>query len=131
MKIGGGATNSEYNLQTTIAVTALILCYFFLGSAFGSDMLPDRDAQPIARTPPEYPWDCISSASLKETVFLEFDVTPEGETANIRVTDTTNVCFNSAAIYSVARWRYQQKFIDGEAQWRRGVQTEVIFELSE
>ena len=46
----------------------------------GSGFNPDRDAQPLVRIPPQYPERCQTRAGAKETVFLQFDVTPDGTT---------------------------------------------------
>ncbi len=97
----------------------------------GAGFNPDRDAQPLVRIPPQYPERCMSRAANQETVFVEFDVTPDGTTTNVRVVDSTNSCLNRAATRSVERWKYQPKIVDNEAQWRRGVQTAITFELAE
>ncbi|MHA7872662.1 MAG: energy transducer TonB [Hyphococcus sp.] len=97
----------------------------------GSGFNPDRDAQPLVRIPPQYPDRCQGRAGGRESVVLQFDVTPDGQTTNIEVVDTTNSCFNSAARRSVERWKYQPKIVDNEAQWRRGVVTQISFELAE
>ena len=97
----------------------------------GSGFNPDRDAQPLVRIPPNYPERCMSRAKPKETVLLQFDVTPDGQTTNIQVVDSTNSCLNRAAARSVERWKYQPKIEENEAKWRRGVQTAVTFELVE
>jgi len=95
----------------------------------GSGFNPDRDAQPLVRIPPQYPDRCQTRAGERETVVVEFDVTPDGTTTNIRVIDSTNSCFNREAIRSVERWKYQPKIVDNEPQWRRGVQQNIAFEL--
>lgn len=97
----------------------------------GTGFNPDRDAQPLVRIPPQYPERCMTRAAAKETVFVEFDVTPDGTTTNIRVVDSTNSCLNSAATKSVERWKYQPKIVENKAEWRRGVQTAITFELAE
>lgn len=97
----------------------------------GTGFNPDRDAQPLVRIPPQYPERCMSRADARETVFVEFDVTPEGTTTNIRAVESTNSCLNRAATRSVERWKYQPKIVDNEPQWRRGVQTSIAFELAE
>ena len=99
--------------------------------SIGTGFNPDRDAQPLVRIPPQYPERCMSRAGAKETVFVEFDVTPDGTTTNIRVVETTNSCLNSAATKSVERWKYQPKIVENKAEWRRGVQTAITFELAE
>lgn len=95
----------------------------------GTGFNPDRDAQPLVRIPPQYPERCMARAAARETVVVEFDVTPDGTTTNARVVDSTNSCLNSAATRSVERWKYQPKIVDNAPQWRRGVQTAVTFEL--
>jgi protein TonB len=97
----------------------------------GSGFNPDRDAQPLVRIPPQYPERCQSRAGTEERVLLEFDVTPDGTTTNIKIVDSTNSCFNREASRSVERWKYQPKIVDQEPQWRRGVQTTVVFQLEE
>ena len=97
----------------------------------GTGFNPDRDAQPLVRIPPQYPERCMSRAKTTETVFVEFDVTPEGTVTNVRVVDTSNSCLNRAAIRSVERWKYQPKIENNEALWRRGVQTQITFQLAE
>ncbi|MBI1391856.1 MAG: TonB family protein [Alphaproteobacteria bacterium] len=97
----------------------------------GTGFNPDRDAQPLVRIPPQYPERCMGRAQASETVFVEFDVTPDGTVTNVRVIDSTNSCLNSAAVRSVERWKYQPKIVDNEAQSRRGVQTAITFQLAE
>mgnify|MGYP003700271429 FL=1 len=97
----------------------------------GSGFNPDRDAQPLVRIPPQFPDRCQSRASSEERVVLQFDVTPDGQTTNIQAVDSTNSCFNRAAIRSVERWKYQPKIVDNQAQPRRGVQTVIVFQLAE
>lgn len=95
----------------------------------GAGFNPDRDAQPLVRIPPQYPDRCQQRAAAEEHVVVTFDVTPEGAVVNARVLDSTNTCFHSAAIRSVERWKYQPKIVDGKAQPRRGVQTQITFQL--
>ncbi len=97
----------------------------------GTGFNPDRDAQPLVRIPPQYPERCQSRADADESVTVEFDVTPEGQTTNIKVVNSSNSCFNRSATRSVERWKYQPKVVDNVVQWRRGVQTVVRFQLAE
>lgn len=97
----------------------------------GSGFNPDRDAQPLVRIPPQFPDRCQGRASSEERVLLQFDVTPEGTTTNIEVIDSTNSCFNRSASRSVERWKYQPKIVDQKAEWRRGVQQVITFQLGE
>ncbi len=97
----------------------------------GTGFDPDRDAQPLVRIPPQYPTQCIDRARDVETVMVEFDVTPEGNVVDPRVLNTTNPCFNRAAMRAVQRWRYNPRVVDGTAQARIGVRTAIDFNLEE
>lgn len=97
----------------------------------GSGFNPDRDAQPLVRIPPQYPERCMGRAAAKESVLVQFDVTPDGQTTNITTVESSNSCLNRAAERSVERWKYQPKIVDNTAEWRRGVQTVITFELSD
>lgn len=97
----------------------------------GTGFNPDRDAQPLVRIEPQYPDRCQGRAGSEEIVVVEFDVDPQGQTANARVVDTTNSCLNRAATRAVGRWKYQPKIVDNKAEWRRGVQTQFRFRLAE
>ncbi len=97
----------------------------------GSGFNPDRDAQPLVRIQDPYPERCQSRAGEEERVVVQFDVTPDGQTTNIEVVDSTNSCFNRTVVRSVSRWKYQPKIVDNQAQWRRGVQTVLVYQLTE
>ncbi len=97
----------------------------------GSGFNPDRDAQPLVRIPPQYPQRCQRAAGPLETVVVEFNVTPEGNVINPTVINTSNACFNRAAMRAVTRWRYQPRVVDGVAQPRFGVRTAIDFRMEE
>jgi protein TonB len=99
--------------------------------SIGSGFNPDRDAQPLVRIPPQYPERCMTRAKASESVMVQFDVTPDGQTTNIQTVESSNSCLNRAAERSVERWKYQPKIVDNTPEWRRGVQTVVRFELSD
>lgn len=95
----------------------------------GTGFNPDRDAQPLVRIPPQYPDRCQTRAKAAESVTLEFDVNPEGNVVNPRVVNSTNSCFDRAAMRSVERWRYAPRIEDGQPRPRFGVRTQVTFNL--
>jgi protein TonB len=95
----------------------------------GTGFNPDRDAQPLVRIPPQYPQRCMARASDSESVLVEFDVTPEGTVVNTRVIESSNSCFNRAAMRAVERWRYNPKIVDDTAQPRFGVRHVLEFAL--
>lgn len=99
--------------------------------SIGSGFNPDRDAQPLVRIQNPYPDRCMSRAKDSESVTVQFDVTPDGATTNIQVVDSSNSCFNRTVTRSVERWKYQPKIVDNQAEWRRGVQTTITYQLEE
>ncbi|MDT8449679.1 MAG: energy transducer TonB [Wenzhouxiangellaceae bacterium] len=97
----------------------------------GTGFNPDRDAQPLVRIPPQYPQRCMARAEPRESVLVEFDVTPEGTVVNARVLESTNSCFDRAAMRAVERWRYNPKIVDNVAEPRFGVRHVIEFALEE
>jgi len=95
----------------------------------GTGFNPDRDAQPLVRIPPQYPQRCMNRAKARESVLVRFDVTPEGTVVNTEVLESTNSCFNRAAMRAVERWRYNPKIVDNAPQPRFGVQHVIEFAL--
>ncbi|TRO96553.1 energy transducer TonB [Glycocaulis profundi] len=88
----------------------------------------DRDAQPLVRIPPQYPMRAAERGLEGECEFT-FDVTPEGNPTNIRITRCSNSIFERDTIRAVERWRYEPRVEDGVAQWRRGVVSSFNFQL--
>lgn len=95
----------------------------------GTGFNPDRDAQPLVRIPPQYPQRCMARAAARESVLVEFDVTPEGTVVNTSVIESSNSCFNRAAMRAVERWRYNPKMVDNVAEPRFGVRHVIEFAL--
>lgn len=62
---------------------------------------------------PKYPNRCDRGAAQVETVTVIFDVTAAGRTANPRVVDSSNACFENAAVRAIGRWRFDPKTVDG------------------
>lgn len=74
------------------------------------------EAQLVRSIAPNYPNRCARGANELERVTVRFDVSVAGRTENIRVVDTTNDCFNSEAISTLRRWRFDPKTVDGAAR---------------
>lgn len=87
----------------------------------------DRDAQPMVRIPPQYP-PRAAERGTEGSCTVMFDVTPDGTPTNITATNCDRV-FERATVRAVERWRYEPKVQDGNAVWRRGVVTQLDYEL--
>ena len=97
----------------------------------GETVVDVFDARPKKRVPPRFPGKCERRAAREERVTVRFDVTEKGETDNIIVAETTNSCFDRAAIDSVKRWEYHPRFLDGKPVARLGVETRIVFQLGD
>ncbi len=87
----------------------------------------DRQAQPLTRIPPRFPAKCLETMEEREDVTLIFDVSKEGKPIKIQVLESTNSCFNKAAINAVKEWTYQPKITDGKPDQYRGVVSRISF----
>lgn len=64
---------------------------------------------------PVYPERCARNAAAEESVDVIFSITVEGRPVGAAVVDTTNACFNSAAVDSASDMRFAPRMIDGKA----------------
>ncbi|RFB05824.1 energy transducer TonB family protein [Parvularcula marina] len=123
---------NQQNFQPQVDGVQAVAPTFEANVDIGSGFNPDRDAQPIVRIPPQLSdfQRCIRSDEQKtERVVLEFDVTPEGQVANVRVVGSTDRCYERAAIRSAQRWKYNPKIVDGSPEPRFGVRTTIEFQV--
>jgi protein TonB len=85
---------------------------------------------PIVRTNPSGWERCIKEGSGEQRVRVQFDVTPSGETTNVRAAASSDRCYERSAIRAVEGWRYRPKVVNGEAEWVYGVETTIIYEAA-
>ncbi|TGY88517.1 energy transducer TonB [Marinicauda algicola] len=90
----------------------------------------DRDAQPLVRIPPQYP-PRAAERGLSGHCDMRFDVTPDGTPTNISAVNCTSSIFERTSVRAIERWRYEPKIQEGNAVWRRGVQTRIDYQLEE
>ena len=72
------------------------------------------EAAILERAEPVYPPVCEASAAVAESVDVAFTITPDGAVVSERIVQSTNDCFNRAALNAVKRWRFSPRTIDGE-----------------
>lgn len=87
----------------------------------------DRDAQPLVRIPPIMPPRAEKSGHCK----VRFDVSPEGQPFNVEATYCTSSVFKRSSIKSVQKWKYQPKIVDGRSVARKGVISQITFQLTD
>ncbi len=85
------------------------------------------DAGPTRTPAPRYPSRCDRDAQDVESVVVVFDVNANGRTANARVAETSNACFNSAAIATIGRWRFSPRTVNGQPRPETGKRATVRF----
>lgn len=86
------------------------------------------EARLIRSIAPRYPNNCARNAGEMEKVTVIFDITAEGRTANARVVNSTNACFNESALSALGRWRFDPKMVDGAPRPDLGKQATLNFQ---
>jgi protein TonB len=76
---------------------------------------------------PQYPDRCARGAGAEEQVSVVFDITVEGRPTNISAADSTNACFNGAAIDAASRMRFAPRTSDGAPAMEFGKRMTVRF----
>ena len=91
----------------------------------------DRDVIPLVRVNPDYPQRALSRG-LEAWVQVQFTITPAGtvKDAIVVAAEPADV-FNEAALKAIERWRYNPKVENGASVERVGVQTRIVFQLSQ
>jgi protein TonB len=85
---------------------------------------------PSIRVTPTYPENCRSKGA-EGVVIVEFDVTPEGNVTNVRVTHSPDRCFDRPIRNAVSKWKYSPASTNGRAATRYGVVETFSFQLVE
>lgn len=101
-----------------------------LGSGDVSFDVSDRDAQPMVRIQPQYP-PRAAERGLSGYCLMRFDVSPDGTPTNIEAFDCSSSMFSRNSVRAVERWRYEPKIENGNAVWRRGVETRLEYQLAD
>jgi len=89
----------------------------------------DQDVMPLVRINPDYP-PRAQSRGVQGWVLLQFTITPQGTTKDVKVVDAEpKGMFDEAAIAAVSKWKYNPKVEEGSPVERRGVQVKLTFKL--
>lgn len=109
---------------------------FSLLTATGSALAEENEtpATPRFRTVPDYPASCRSakgSAPEPHQVIVGFDVTKDGQTANVQAVESTDRCFEEAAVAAVRSWIYEPRRVNGRAQPQEGLKATISFVWSD
>lgn len=87
----------------------------------------DTSGGPIHRVEPAMPLRADRSGHC----MMEFDVTPQGTTMNVRVLSCSQSHFEAPSVKAVQKWKYRPAVSDGSYVTRTGVRTKLTFELTD
>lgn len=90
----------------------------------------DGDYLPIVKVAPIYPRRA-AERGLSGYVILEFTVTKLGTVTDVKVIESTNSVFDSAAVKAALKFKYKPKVVDGEPIDVAGVLHKITFELED
>lgn len=99
--------------------------------ASGFGLAPsDGEYLPIVKVQPIYPRRALSRG-VEGYVIVEFTVTKQGTTTNIRVVESSSSMFDDAAVKAAAKFKYKPRVVDGQPIEVPGVQNKITFEIEE
>ncbi|MGI9238023.1 MAG: energy transducer TonB, partial [Woeseiaceae bacterium] len=79
---------------------------------------------------PTYPSIAIARG-LEGSVLVQYDVTTEGQVANVVVLESTHSLFNKAAIAAAYRFKYKPRTVDGVPYETEGLKNLFRFEMED
>jgi len=85
------------------------------GDGLGADV-EIVEARIVERIEPVYPRGCAVNAAAMESVVIDYRITAAGRITGIRVSQSTNACFDDAALNAIKRWRFEPRTVDGAAR---------------
>ena len=99
-----------------------------LGPAMGFSSM-SMGLHPLVRVEPQYPQKA-SIKGIEGRVRLQFDITPQGGTTNIKILEShPQGVFERAAVQAVRKWKYRPQQENGRSVGQKGQTTEFDFEL--
>jgi len=89
------------------------------------------EASPIVRIEPKYPVQAAQQ-NIEGSVLLQFDITQDGSTANIKVLKAEPaLTFDKEAVRALEQWRYKPQIIGGQAQVQTNLLVQLDFRMDE
>jgi len=100
-------------------------------SSSGFGLAPsDGEYLPIVKVQPIYPRRALSRG-VEGYVMVEFTVTKQGTTRNVRVVESTSSMFDNAAVKAAQKFKYKPRVVDGQPIEVPGVQNKITFEIED
>ncbi|GJL93802.1 MAG: hypothetical protein DHS20C05_02070 [Hyphococcus sp.] len=82
----------------------------------------------LERVEPVFPRSCMSSARADETVQIVFNINAAGRVYGERVGQSTNACFDAAALNAIRRWRFETTRVEGASMAAYDQKTVFLFQ---
>lgn len=121
-----------------LAAAALVITTAFVANtALANHAKPAIDsnkinlATPVKRVAPVYPQEAASN-NQEGSVILQFDITENGSTDNIRIIDSfPDGVFDASATTALKQWQYKPRIQGGKAERQAGILVQLDFRLDE
>ena len=99
---------------------------YLCAKKFGNLPKDDKDTTPCYRIPPMIP-----QVDFSGYCRVAFDISKEGSTKNFRIKECSDPAFEIPSQLTVILWAYHPKVERGEAVERPGVDTKLIYEVTD
>lgn len=103
-------------------------------SAHASDEPEEVPARPVYPNPPDYPAACEPAAAESDapaSVTVVYEVRRDGQPRNVRVRESSDSCFNDAAVAAVRSWDFEPRRVNGRRMVQEDLETTFIFVMEE
>ena len=89
------------------------------------------EASPVVRVEPKYPVKAAQQ-NVEGSVLLQFDITADGSTDNIKIVKAVpEQLFDQAAMSALQKWRYKPRIVGGQAQTQTNLLVQLDFRMDE
>ena len=95
----------------------------------GKPSMLKPDATPVTRIEPKYPLEAAQN-NQEGSVILQFDITKDGSTDNIQVTESfPKQVFDKTSITALKQWTYKPRIHGGRAQRQTGLTVQLDYRM--
>ena len=118
----------------TMVVKGAALCAAALAAMSAAAHAEDIPAKRKYDRTPAYPASCrpsVGAPAQAQRITVVYDVSKKGLPENVEVMETTDPCFNDAAIAAVQGWTFEPRRVDGKAVAQGEIETTFVFKFEE
>ena len=103
-------------------------------SAYASGEPEEVPARPVYPNPPDYPAACEPAAAesaAPASVTVVYEVRRDGQPRNVRVRESSDPCFNDAAVAATRNWDFEPRRVNGRRMVQKDLETTFLFVMEE